>query len=243
MAPKAKQVSIEDEWRRELVVQWGGIVIKTARKFHKGHIPDDVIQEGQLGLCIAAAHFDPSLGFQFATYAQHWVKAKILEHMLRFHGPMRIGTTKQERRVFFNLGKNRLTMEDSNEVLAARLRVDERLMERMRVRLAQVDPSFDTSANDRSRPLDIASDDPSAEDTLAASEEGAELRRAVRLAVKKLDERERFIIEQRFLRVEPKTLQEIGDGLGLSRERVRQLEERAKKRLARLLLSKERDVA
>ena len=242
MAKKAKKVKIEDEWRRELVIQWTGMVIRIARRYYKD-IPDDVIQEGHLGLCIAAARFDPQQNVLFQTYAQHWVKALILDHMIRTHGPVRFGTTKQERNIFFNLGKNRQTIDDSNEVLAARMRVDEQVMERVRMRLAQRDLSFDMPGDATTKPVEAASDAPSAEELLADEEAGEQICGKVQAAVKKLDERERFIIECRFLHAEPQTLQEVGDKLGVSRERVRQIEERAKKRLARMLLDKEKEVA
>jgi RNA polymerase sigma-32 factor len=238
VAPKAKKVSIEEDWRRELVVQWTGMVIRIAKRYYKD-IPDDVIQEGYVGLCIAAARFDPNQNVQFQTYAQHWVKAFILDNMIRTHGPVRFGTTKQERNVFFNLGKNRRTLEDSNEVLAARMRVDEQVMERVRMRLAQRDPCFDVPGST----TDVVSDAPSAEELFAGEEASEQLHGRVHAAVKRLDERERFIIEGRFLRGEPQTLQELGDKLGVSRERVRQLEERAKKQLARMLLDKKKEVA
>jgi RNA polymerase sigma-32 factor len=242
VAPKAKKVKIEEDWRRELVIQWTGMVIRIARRYYKD-IPDDVIQEGYLGLCIAAARYEPQHNVMFQTYAQHWVKALILEHMIRNHGPVRFGTTKQERNVFFNLGKNRRSLEDTSEVLAARMRVDEQVMERMRARLAQRDLSFDAPAEVTAKPLEIASDDVSAETELGDAEVNAAKEERVRAAVKRLDERERFIIEGRFLRGEPQTLQVLGDKLGISRERVRQLEERAKKRLARMLMGKEKEVA
>jgi RNA polymerase sigma-32 factor len=224
-----------------LVVQWRGIVVKIARRYYKD-IPEDVIQEGYLGLCIAAGRFDPSQGFKFATYAQYWVKALILDHMIRNHGPVRFGTTKQERHVFFNLGKNRRVLDESSEVLAARMQVDERIMEWMRLRLSQRDLSFDHVTEDN-RPLELPSGDESAEAVIAGREVAAEVRKRVHAAVKRLEGREREIIEARFLRAQPQTLQEIGDRLGVSRERVRQLEERAKKHLARMLMGKEKEVA
>lgn len=251
MAREAKKVRLKAEWRRALVTKWGGIVIKVAcRYFPNGMaIPEDVIQEGMLGLCIAAGRFEPERGLKFSTYAQHWVKALILENIIRNHGPTRFGSTRAARHVFFNLGKIKKALppelQDNTEVLAARLGVDVRTLEVMRQRIAHADVSLDeVGLGEGASPrLQLASEDATPEEEYGDLEAIDEVKSVVRAAVGKLKARDRQIVKARYLSTRPKTLAEIGRGLRLSRERVRQLEARALLQLEKLLRGKFREVA
>src|SRR5258708_10029412 len=93
-----------------------GLVIRIATEFrHSGPSMEDLIQEGNLGLTIAARRFDPSRATRLATYATYWIRACMLEHVVRSHGPVRIGTTRSQRKIFFGLGRARRKLEREGE--------------------------------------------------------------------------------------------------------------------------------
>src|SRR5258708_4440117 len=112
-----------------LVAAHLGLVIKIALEFrHSGPAMEDLIQEGSLGLTIAARRFDPERATRLATYATYWIRACMLEHVVRSHGPVRIGTTRSQRKIFFGLGRARRKLERDGspadcESLAAELGV------------------------------------------------------------------------------------------------------------------------
>jgi RNA polymerase sigma-32 factor len=217
-----------------------GLVIRIAMEFrHSGPSMEDLIQEGNLGLTIAARRFDPSRQTRLATYATYWIRACMLEHVVRSHGPVRIGTTRSQRKIFFGLGRARRKLEREGEAadadsLACALGVEREDIEAMTPRLTGHDVSLDAprSTDDR-RELGalIAEDAPNPEDVVAGVEE--EDSRKVRLSegLKVLDPRERAIIKARHMRQRPATLASLGKKFGISRERVRQLELRAKTKL------------
>src|SRR6476619_7424883 len=93
-----------------------GLVVKIATEFrNSGPALEDLIQEGNLGLTIAARRFDPSQGTRLATYATYWIRACMMEHVVRSHGPVRIGTTRAQRKIFFGLGRARRKLEREGE--------------------------------------------------------------------------------------------------------------------------------
>src|SRR5258708_3173071 len=93
-----------------------GLVVRIATEFrHSGPALEDLIQEGNLGLTIAARRFDPSRQTRLATYATYWIRACMLEHVVRSHGPVRIGTTRSQRKIFFGLGRARRKLEREGE--------------------------------------------------------------------------------------------------------------------------------
>src|SRR5687768_186541 len=103
-----------------LVAAHLGLVIKIALEFrHSGPAMEDLIQEGNLGLTIAARRFDPDRATRLATYATYWIRACMLEHVVRSHGPVRIGTTRSQRKIFFGLGRARRKIESEGEVADA----------------------------------------------------------------------------------------------------------------------------
>ena len=217
-----------------------GLVIRIAMEFrHSGPSMEDLIQEGNLGLTIAARRFDPQRETRLATYATYWIRACMLEHVVRSHGPVRIGTTRSQRKIFFGLGRARRKLEREGEhadaeTLAEALGVEREDIESMTPRLTGHDVSLDAprSTDDR-RELGalIAEDAPSPEECVAGVEE--EDSRKLRLfeGLKVLDPRERAIIKARHMRQRPATLASLGKKFGISRERVRQLELRAKSKL------------
>src|SRR5438105_15505481 len=126
-----------------------GLVVRIATEFrHSGPSLDDLIQEGNLGLTIAARRFDPSRQTRLATYATYWIRACMLEHVVRSHGPVRIGTTRSQRKIFFGLGRARRKLEREGETadceaLAGELGVLQEDVEAMTPRLTGRDISLD----------------------------------------------------------------------------------------------------
>lgn len=207
----------------------------------------DLIQEGNLGLMQAVEKFDPERGFRLVTYAVHWIRAYIRAFILRQWSMVRVGTTHAERRLFYRLPKAKrelgeLANGDPHEVLAAlakQLNATEDQVRSAEQRVYGRDMSLATplAATEGDRTLEDVLPDhaPDQDAQVTAQVEQDALRGAIDRAISDLGEREQYIIRRRFLADEKVTLQTIGDELGLSRERVRQLEALAKERIGRLL--------
>jgi RNA polymerase sigma-32 factor len=217
-----------------------GLVIRIATEFrHSGPSMEDLIQEGNLGLTIAARRFDPGRATRLATYATYWIRACMLEHVVRSHGPVRIGTTRSQRKIFFGLGRARRRLEREGETVDAEalahvLGVDANDIEQMTPRLTGRDVSLDAPRSlDDKREVGalLEHDDPTPEEMVAGVEEEDSRRTRVFEGLKVLDPRERAIIRARHMRQRPATLASLGKKFGISRERVRQLELRAKAKL------------
>jgi RNA polymerase sigma-32 factor len=200
---------------------------------------EDLIQEGNLGLTIAARRFDPDRATRLATYATYWIRACMLEHVVRSHGPVRIGTTRSQRKIFFGLGRARRKLEGEGEIadaenLAATLGVEREDVESMTARLTGRDVSLDAPRGfDDRRPVaaSLCEDHPNPEEMVSGVEEDDQRRALMYEGLKVLDTRERAIIRARHMRQRPATLAFLGKKFGISRERVRQLELRAKAKL------------
>jgi RNA polymerase sigma-32 factor len=234
------RVNADEKALARLVAAHLGLVIKIAMEFrHSGPALEDLIQEGNLGLTIAARRFDPGRATRLATYATYWIRACMLEHVVRSHGPVRIGTTRSQRKIFFGLGRARRALErEGTETdagnLAHRLGVERQDVEAMTPRLSGRDVSLDSPrAYDDRRPMSqsLADDGPDPEELMGGAEEADHRRRQVYHGLKILDPRERSIIRARHMRQRPATLACLGKKFGISRERVRQLELRAKAKL------------
>jgi len=233
--------TLEDEMALARLVQTHlGLVIRIAMEFrHSGPSMEDLIQEGNLGLTIAARRFDPTRETRLATYATYWIRACMLEHVVRSHGPVRIGTTRSQRKIFFGLGRARRKLEREGESadaesLASALGVERSDIESMTPRLTGHDVSLDAPrATDDRREVGalIAEDSPNPEDMVAGVEEEDSRKCRLNEGLKVLDARERAIIKARHMRQRPATLASLGKKFGISRERVRQLELRAKAKL------------
>jgi RNA polymerase sigma-32 factor len=223
-----------------MVASHMGLVVRIAREFrHSGPPVEDLIQEGNLGLTIAARRFDPNRNTRLATYATYWIRACMLEHVVRSHGPVRIGTTRSQRKIFFGLGRARRKLEREGEAadlarLATELGVEEADVEAMTPRLSGRDISLDAPrGHEDRRPVSpsLCEELPSPEDMVAVAEEDLRRRWQLHEGLHILDPRERAIIKARHLRQRPATLAALGKKFGISRERVRQLELRAKAKL------------
>lgn len=224
-------------------------VVKIAYEYSSyGIRMSDLIQEGNIGLMMAVKKFDPHKGYRLISYAVWWIRAMIQNFILKTWSLVKIGTTQAQRKLFYKLGQAKRAlanfvpgMENMNEEacqnLAKTLDVkSEEVIEmeaRMKARDASLDqPAFSGEEGTGPSVLDLLpSQDHSQEEIFARSEERDQLKTGVRQALKSLNEKERFIVEKRLMTDDPLTLQEIGDRYHISRERARQLEERAKKKI------------
>src|SRR5580692_6436651 len=208
-----------------------------------GLLISEVISEGNVGLMQAVKRFEPDKGFRLATYAMWWIKAAIQEYILRSWSLVKIGTTANQKKLFFNLrkAKSRIAAFEDGDLradqvalIAQRLSVSERDVIDMNRRLG-----VDVSLNGALREEDdsgewqdwLVDDAPSQERVLAEAEELDHRRQALGEALTVLNTRERRIFEARRLADEPVTLEELADEFGVSRERVRQIEVRAFERV------------
>ena len=207
----------------------------------------ELIAAGNLGLAHALGKFDPSLGNRFATYADHWIRAYLVRHMIRSRSLVTGGYGALESRLFFKLrresGRLQSMVGDTTEALEALAETMDVPVERLRTMLQRVqdrDVSLDTPFNEESDAtrLDmLAAPGVNQEEAFRVTQAHQKVQRLVHDVVQTLDDRERYIVEHRLL-AEPEermTLEDIGQRYGVSRERVRQLEVEIKKKLQRRL--------
>jgi RNA polymerase sigma-32 factor len=224
----------------KLVTSHLRLVAKIAMGYRGYGLPiSEVISEGNVGLMQAVKRFEPEKGFRLATYAMWWVKAAIQEYILRSWSLVKMGTTANQKKLFFNLRKAKSKISaleegdmrpDQVKAIAKRLGVPEQDVVDMNRRL-----SGDASLNapiradgDSGEWQDwLVDDSASQESRLAESEEFDNRRKALTDALSVLNDRERRIFEARRLADDPVTLEDLADELGVSRERVRQIEVRA----------------
>jgi RNA polymerase sigma-32 factor len=211
-------------------------VISIALEYRRWGVPlEDLIQQGNLGLFKAAKKFDPARDCRLVTYAVYWIRAEIRDYVVKSYRLVRIGTTKGERRA---MRAYRKTRDDDPRSLAklSGLPIEqvERLLPLLRARDVSLDASFDGDSSPVER---LQSDAPGAEELVSEHRFAADARDRVQAAIAKLPEREALIVRERLLVDEPITLEALGHRLGISKERVRQLEERARKRLRHDLAS------
>ena len=196
----------------------------------------DLVQEGNLGLMIAVQKFDHQRGYRLISYAVWWIRAYIQAYVMRSVSMVKLGTTQAQRKLFFGRRKARATLlkqgsEPTRENMAKMLGVSLEDVDEMEMRLAGKDYSLDapmSNDSESSSMVEVLADDAddTPEDIVADAQIGHVRRQAIDKAVEQLDPRERMIIEARAMSEEPKTLTELGEELGVSRERARQLEAR-----------------
>ncbi|MBK6696470.1 MAG: sigma-70 family RNA polymerase sigma factor [Myxococcales bacterium] len=206
-------------------------VIAIALEYRRWGIPlEDIVQQGNLGLLRAAKKFDPERDVRLATYAAYWIRAEIREYVVRSYRVVRLGTTKGERKALRAYRTS--TVRDVDSLMQASGLSRERV-EMLMPLLASREMSLDHSVGEDSSPAvdRLQSNDPSPEDEAASHEGRDRAEAAVSLALRSLSERERLIVRERLMNDEPITLQRLGEMLGVSKERVRQLEERARDKL------------
>jgi RNA polymerase sigma-32 factor len=195
----------------------------------------DLVQEGNIGLMKALKKFDPYRGLRFITYAVWWIRAYIHNFVIRNWSLVKIGTTQAQKKLFFKLNQVRnaiqqVTGKEDTRAIARELNVKDDEVEDMARRMSGRDASLDVKlveGEDFSL-LDSLADDRENQEELLIRQQETQLRTShVHSALRQLNDRERRILEDRILSEEPRTLQELADDFGISRERVRQLEKNA----------------
>jgi len=222
------------------------LVVKIAYDYRRAHKNiNDLIQEGSIGLMQAVKKYDPYKGVKLSTYAAWWIRAYILRFILNNARLVKVGTTQAQRKLFFNLRKEKarlsaLGIEATPETIAKRLDVPTEDVVQMDRRLAAGDMSLDApmgsaEGSAQSRVEFLPARLEGADTVLADAELGAMLREKLTTFGATLKGKEAQIFHQRMLTEDPRTLQELGDEFGVSRERVRQLEKRLQMKLKRYL--------
>ncbi|HWP07299.1 MAG TPA: sigma-70 family RNA polymerase sigma factor [Polyangiaceae bacterium] len=221
-------------------------VVAIALRYRRYGVPiEELVSEGNFGLVHALGKFEPSRGTRFVTYAAYWIRAYVLNHVIRSWSLVGVGSGALRSKMFFRLRRERVRIAnlvgeggEADSMLAQAMGLPEATVQAMVRRLDARDVSLDSKPfDDSSASLAdlLASGDRSQEETLAASERDDQVRTAVQSAMEELDERERYIAEKRLMadHEEELSLAEIGRRLGVSRERARQLEVRTKRKLRR----------
>jgi RNA polymerase sigma-32 factor len=235
----------------ELVRAYTRLVVATASRFRNYGLPmGDLVQEGSVGLMQAAARFEPDREVRFSTYALWWIKAAMQDFILRNWSIVRTGTTAAQKSLFFNLRRLRARIEDvgtgaltpeGRRTIAEELGVATAEVEAMEIRLSAGDQSLNApvSENGDDDWQDFLADQrPSPETVVMGMRDGRTRSRWLNEALGELSPREQTIIAQRRLREDGVTLEELGRTLGVSKERVRQLEHRALLKLRTSLLQR-----
>jgi RNA polymerase sigma-32 factor len=219
-------------------------VVKVAQEYRNyGLKLLDLIQEGNIGLMLAVKKFDPEHGTRLITYAVWWIRAYMHNFIIRSWSLVKIGTTQAQKKLFFKLRQTRqalaqLTGKAETDEIAEQLDVREEEVMEMTSRLAARDTSLEAQlipGEDFSLKDTLVDDRTNQEELLGDLQEQQQLSEEVNRAMTVLNPRERHIVERRLLTDEPSTLQELADSYGISRERVRQIESNALKKLRPLL--------
>ena len=220
-------------------------VVKVAAEYrHYGLKMLDLIQEGNVGLMLAVRKYNPYKGIRLISYAVWWIRAYIQNHIISAWSLLKIGTTQAQRKLFFKLreAKNAIRRlgggEDESHAAALALDVSDREVVEMEQRLqGEVSLDAEIPGSDGLTALENLVDDRmNQEELLADLQSQQQLRGQVAQAMATLNEKERFIVEHRVSADEPMTLQEIAGHFSISRERVRQIEEGALKKIKNTLL-------
>ena len=243
----------DEEALHRLINAYMRLAISMAAKFKRYGAPmNDLIQEAGLGLMKAADKFDPDRGVRFSTYAVWWIKASVQDYVMRNWSMVRTGSTSSQKSLFFNMRRVQAQIEREafaqgeeldghqlREMIAHEVGVPLRDVEMMQGRLSGSDFSLNAtqSSEDEGREwMDTLEDDgPRGDEQVEEDHDLAALRGWLGDAMEQLNERERFIVRQRKLSDEPRTLESLGNELKLSKERVRQLEAAAYQKMRKHL--------
>jgi RNA polymerase sigma-32 factor len=243
-----------------LITAYMRLAISMAAKFKRYGAPmNDLIQEAGLGLMKAADKFDPDRGVRFSTYAVWWIKASIQDYVMRNWSMVRTGSTSSQKSLFFNMRRVQARLEREaaavgeqldrhqlRHMIASEIGVPLADVEMMEGRLSGSDYSLNAtqSVDDEGREWIDALEDDSAQaaEVVEEAHDRAQLREWLVVALNGLNERERFIVRERKLRDEARTLESLGLELGLSKERVRQLEAAAFSKMRKALEAQSREV-
>lgn len=232
-----------------LITAYMRLAISMAAKFRRYGAPmNDLIQEASLGLMKAADKFDPDRGVRFSTYAIWWIKASVQDYVMRNWSMVRTGSTSSQKSLFFNLRRVQARLEreaqaageklDSHQMrqmIASEVGVPLHDVEMMSGRLSGSDFSLNATQSadaDGREWIDLLEDErEQADEVVTRRHDREKLRGWLATAIDALNERERFIVKARKLAPEPRTLESLGQELGLSKERVRQIEAAAFQKL------------
>ena len=250
----------DEQALHRLITAYMRLAISMASKFRRYGAPmPDLIQEASLGLMKAAEKFDPDRGVRFSTYAVWWIKASIQDYVMRNWSMVRTGSTSSQKSLFFNLKRvqaklereaaqrgERLDQFQLRQLVAVEVGVPLHDVEMMEGRLSGSDFSLNAtqSTDDDGREwIDALEDDATqAAEAVELAHDQAQLRTWLVRAMQALNPRERFIVTERKLREVPRTLESLGEELGLSKERVRQLEAAAFGKMRKSLEGQSREV-
>jgi RNA polymerase sigma-32 factor len=233
---------------RRLVMSHLRFVIHVARGYSGyGLAQADLIQEGNVGLMKAVKRFDPTMNVRLVSFAVHWIRAEIHEFILRNWRIVKLATTKAQRKLFFNLRKNKKHLgwfsREEVEAVAKDLNVEPEIVLEMEKRMSNHDTPFDgygESDDDEFAPAPAGYlQDMSNEPSLTLERENWTARNNEKLleALEQLDERSRDIVQQRWLSEKKSTLHELADKYQVSAERIRQLEQNAMKKMKTTLIA------
>jgi len=229
------------EAAEKLIVSNLRFVVKIAHEYHSyGFKLADLIQEGNVGLIHAVKKFDPYKGYRLISYAVWWIRAYIQNYLIKSWSLVKIGTTQAQRKLFFKLNQTKKELETLSEKnpefseIATSLGVKDSEVAEMDLRMGSRDVSLNEIINDESNSSHIdflAFKGDNQELALIKNEEKSLVRRDIAGALANLNERESYIILNRVMADDPQTLQEIGTKYNISRERARQIEKQALKKM------------
>jgi RNA polymerase sigma-32 factor len=235
----------DEEAAYRLVTSNLRFVVKVAREYQRAvHNLLDLIQEGNVGLLEAVRRFDPHRGVRLPSYAVWWIRAYVIRYVMNNFRMVKVGTTQAQRRLFFNLQKEKARLEASGFTpttvqLAENLGVRERDVEEMQLRMAmsaEVSADAPVGIDTETRVLDLLPSEANVEEDVADSEFFSLMKRQLDLFSETLSGRDEQIWRERLVSEDPITLAELGGRWGVSRERVRQVEAALKKKLREFLV-------
>ena len=247
-----EEYSLAMKWRHDgdekalhrLVTAYVRLVVATASKFRNYGLPmGDLVQEGNVGLMQAAARFEPERQVRFSTYASWWIRSAMQEYILRNWSIVRTGTSATQKSLFFNLRWLRAKIEDKGETalteetrrtIAEKLHVKQEDVEAMALRLARRDQSLNAPIGEDGADQweDFLVDDSATPEDVVLRRKEFEVKGDwLMQALRELSDREQLIIRERRLRDERTTLEQLGQRLGITKERVRQIEHKAFEKL------------
>ncbi|MGD0229793.1 MAG: RNA polymerase factor sigma-32 [Syntrophorhabdales bacterium] len=239
VAEKAHRFKDADS-AQKLVVSNLKLVVKIALEYYNSYLNIlDLIQEGNVGLVHAVKKYNPYKGTRFSTYASFWIRAYILKHIMDCWSIVKVGTTQGQRKLFYRLNKEKKKLEAAGifpapQIIASTMDVKVSEVEEMEKRLSYTDVSLESRLYDEGEEtfIDVIKADENIEEEVAAKEKREILERKVTEFRAALNDKELFIFNNRILSEDPYTLQQIGLQFSISRERVRQIEQRLMKKFS-----------